>query len=79
MYEKTDSPCVWHVYPIHDPREHVTDCGGDCWCTPRIEKPCSQCDGPDPDCWMCSGSGWVETDSIPLGDRAVVVHNLSSG
>lgn len=27
---------VWHVFPNHDLREHVTD-GSPCWCDPKDE------------------------------------------
>lgn len=26
----------YHIYPLDDLREHVTD-GGDCWCHPEID------------------------------------------
>lgn len=28
------TPEGWHVYPMGDLREHITDQGGNCWCNP---------------------------------------------
>jgi hypothetical protein len=28
---------IWHVYPINDLREHITD-GVECWCRPEYDE-----------------------------------------
>lgn len=28
----------WHVYPLHDLREHITEGGGVCWCKPTEDE-----------------------------------------
>ena len=69
-----------HVVPID--REHANE-GFQCWCNPRVEMICSECeDGDDKaSCWRCGGKGWVACDDPEHYDGAIgllIVHNESA-
>jgi hypothetical protein len=65
-----------HVYPQIDTLDHITDCGGFCWCEPEALKLCSEC-GDEPEalagCYRCDGSG---TELAEEGDEGpfIFVH-----
>jgi len=57
-------------------RKHTKE---NCWCNPRKEQICPECDDeeePISDCWKCQGQGWVDAydplDFVPT----IILHNL---
>jgi hypothetical protein len=65
--------CDDGVHVMFDAREHDTD-GIDCWCAPRYQTFCDECDGG---CWKCE-RGTIhltheeaERTDVPI----VIVHN----
>lgn len=55
----------------------------DCWCGPRIEQACPECEdllAPPPDCYRCGGEGWIVcTDPQGYdGDFALLVTHVDS-
>jgi hypothetical protein len=47
--------------------------GRDCWCGPRVEQRCPECEAGEPEgCWRCGGEGWVA--EYDLEEPAVIVH-----
>ena len=65
-------PDVQHVYPLYGPSHELQ--GSACWCGPRVQRLCQQCEGAGSGCWACEG-GWVDVESLAPGDRGVVIHN----
>jgi hypothetical protein len=61
-----------HVAPIGDKREHVL--ARWCWCEPRIEFPCADCDAEG--CWKCN-KGWTRMRNPHR--EAVVIHAAEDG
>jgi len=56
------------------PREHVLT-GYDCWCAPRFERPCDEC---DTGCWKCDrGVIRMTRDEAAVCEfRVVIIHNV---
>lgn len=46
-----------HTYPID--KGHVVDGDDECWCEPRYERRCNECDGEG--CELCYLTGFVDT------------------
>lgn len=68
----------WHVYPVHDEREHQLT--RRCWCEPRIEWPCALCEDGQVagrKCGACDGRGWTTKPQADVS--ALVVHEAKDG
>lgn len=61
-----------HVLPIGDLVDH--DETRTCWCAPRVEKLCGDCDGAG--CWKCENGYTTECGE---DDVATVIHNAADG
>ncbi len=66
---------MFHVLPVNDLKPHV-ESGPYCWCSPKLERQCQQCDGSDPSCWQCGGFKWIEATPA---EAQLVVHNAADG
>lgn len=61
-------------------RSHDTN-SSDCWCRPRLERPCRSCRGMGYEpgqskvylCWRCGGAGMVKAH--PEESGILVIHN----
>jgi len=69
-----------HTYSVVDRPAHVTT-GYSCWCQPRVEQICPECEDTrehKAGCWKCAGKGWIECPNPDIYDGTVgllIVHN----
>ena len=69
-----DALDVTHVYPLAG-RPHVTEGKtGECWCQPRLDVLCRNCEGEPAGCYLCD-KGWQTVDAFLPGDTGIVCHN----
>lgn len=63
-----------HVLPACDLVDH--DEVRDCWCGPRVEQACPECDGDEAGCWRCH-EGFTDLHAPEM--EALVIHNAADG
>lgn len=71
---------VREVYPLFGPPhligpDHEPNDTLDCWCGPRMEKRCTECNtGQMMTCFKCNGTGWYTVAWDDGYDPTVIVH-----
>lgn len=70
---KPANPDAHHVYPVGDVREHWAST--ECWCGPKLQKPCGQCDASEDGCPLCD-KGFTEATA---GEATLIIHRAADG
>ena len=75
----------YHVLPVRDLVDH--DEGRDCWCAPRLERPCPNCTDGDvvlaghttASCWVDECVAGYVPAAVGYIGAVLVIHNAADG